>query len=319
MPRSSLFRSMVKPKFPYGGQALIEGVMMRSQHHVAIAVRRPDGGITVNAQPLSSIYTGRWRQRPLSRGIIMLAETFTLGIRALLYSAKMAIGEEEDMPKGAAAGAVAVALIFAVGLFFVLPYLLGRFLVPQSASTMVIHLIEGGFRLGVFVAYLLLVGQWSEVARVFAYHGAEHKVVNAQEAGAALEPASVRPFSTAHKRCGTSFVLLVLVIAIPIFALFGKPPIWAALPMRLVVLPLIAAASYEIIRLGGIYPHHPLVRMVLAPGMVIQAMTTRQPNDGQIEVAVAAMKGVLDAEASVPETPLSEPDAIPEETPRPWG
>ncbi|MDP6101215.1 MAG: DUF1385 domain-containing protein, partial [Dehalococcoidia bacterium] len=123
----------MKPKFHYGGQALIEGVMMRGQHHVAIAVRRPDGDITVKAQSLSSIYVGRWRQWPMSRGVIMLAETFTLGLRALLYSAKMAIGEEEDMPKGAATGAVVVALLFAVGLFFVLPYLLGRFLIPQSA------------------------------------------------------------------------------------------------------------------------------------------------------------------------------------------
>ncbi len=293
----------MKPKFHYGGQALIEGVMMRGQHHAAIAVRRPDGDITVTTQTLSSLYTGRWRQRPLARGIIMLAETFTLGLRALMYSAKVAIGEEEDMPRGAMGGAVLVAMLFAVGLFFVLPYLLGRFLVPQSASTLIVHLIEGVIRLTVFAAYLLLVGRWSEVARVFAYHGAEHKVVHAQEAGASLEPEAVRGFSTAHKRCGTSFVLLVLIIAIPVFALIGRPPIWAALPMRLALLPVIAALSYELIRLGGSHPHHPLVRIILAPGMVLQAMTTRPPDDRQIEVALAAMKGVLAAEAGVTEAP----------------
>lgn len=298
----------MKPEFHYGGQALIEGVMMRGQRHAAIAVRRPGGDIAVTTQTLSSLYTGRWRQRPLARGIIMLAETFTLGMRALMYSAKVAIGEEEDMPRGAMAGAVVVAVLFAVGLFFVLPYLLGRLLGPQSASTLVIHLIEGGLRLAVFAAYLLLVGRWSEVARVFAYHGAEHKVVNAHEAGAALEPEAVRRFSTAHKRCGTSFMLLVLVIAIPVFALIGRPPIWAALPMRLALLPVIAAMSYELIRLGGSHPHHPLVRLILAPGMVIQAMTTRQPDDKQIEVAVAAMKGVLAAEAgTLPPTAQEEP------------
>ncbi len=301
----------MKPQFHYGGQALIEGVMMRGQRHAAIAVRRPGGDIIVTTQALSSLYTGRWRQRPLARGIIMLAESFTLGMRALMYSAKVAIGEEEAMPRGAMGGAVLVAMLFAAGLFFVLPYLLGRLLVPQSASTLVIHMIEGGLRLTVFAAYLLLVGRWSEVARVFAYHGAEHKVVNAQEAGAVLEPEAVRRFSTAHKRCGTSFMLLVLVIAIPVFALIGRPPIWAALPMRLALLPVIAAMSYELIRLGGSHPHHPLVRLILAPGMVIQAMTTRQPDDKQIEVAVAAMKGVLDAEAGTPppttqdEPPLS--------------
>jgi hypothetical protein len=277
--------------------------MMRGQRHAAIAVRRPGGDIAVTTQTLGSLYTGPWRQRPLARGMIMLAETFTLGLRALMYSAKVAIGEEEDMPRGAMGGAVLVAMLFAVGLFFVLPYLLGRFLVPQSASTLVVHLIEGALRLAVFIAYLLLVGRWSEVARVFAYHGAEHKVVNAHEAGAALEPDAVRGFSTAHKRCGTSFVLLVLVIAIPVFALIGRPAIWAALPMRLALLPVIAALSYELIRLGGSHPHHPLVRLILAPGMLIQAMTTRQPGDNQIEVAVAAMKGVLAAEAGVAEAP----------------
>jgi hypothetical protein len=301
-----LFRRRVKPQFHYGGQALIEGVMMRGQHHAAIAVRRPSGDIAVTTRALSSLFTGRWRQRPLARGIIMLAETFTLGMRALMYSAKVAIGEEEEMPRGAMGGAVLVAILFAVGLFFVLPYLLGRFLVPQSASTLVIHLIEGGVRLAVFVAYLLLVGRWSEVARVFAYHGAEHKVVHAQEAGVALEPDSVRGFSTAHKRCGTSFMLLVLVIAVPVFALIGRPPIWAALPMRLALLPIIAALSYEVIRLGGSHPNHPLVRLILAPGMLIQAMTTRQPDDRQIEVALAAMKGVLAAEAGASPPPAQE-------------
>lgn len=295
--------------------------MMRGQHHAAIAVRRPGGDITVTTQALSSLYTGRWRQRPLTRGIIMLAETFTLGMRALMYSAKVAIGEEEDMPRGAMAGTVLVAILFAVGLFFVLPYLLGRLLEPQGTSTLMLHMIEGGLRLTVFIAYLLLVGRWSEVARVFAYHGAEHKVVNAQEAGAALEPEAVRGFSTAHRRCGTSFVLLVLVIAIPVFALIGRPAIWAALPLRLALLPVIAAASYELIRLGGSHPHHPLVRLILAPGMLIQAMTTRQPDDSQIEVAVAAMKGVLAAEAGPPE---AAPDAVTPEgaaqdTPQPGG
>lgn len=300
----------MKPRFHYGGQALIEGVMMRGQRHVAVAVRRPDGQVAVTTQPLSRLYTGPWRERPLTRGIIVLAETLTIGLRALMYSAQAAIGEEEDMPRGAVTGAVVVAVLFAVGLFFALPYLLARLLGLQGGDNFTAHLAEGGLRLAVFVAYLLLVGRWSEVARVFAYHGAEHKVVNAHEAGVALEVEAVRGFSTAHKRCGTSFVLLVLVIAIPVFALIGQPPIWAALPLRLVLLPIIAAASYEIIRLGGSHPRHPLVRAILAPGMVIQAMTTRPPDDRQLEVALAAMKGVLAAEAgATPEgaNPLPAP------------
>ncbi|MEK7848869.1 MAG: DUF1385 domain-containing protein [Chloroflexota bacterium] len=299
----------MKSRFHYGGQALIEGVMMRGQRHVAVAVRRPDGQVAVTTQPLNRLYTGPWRERPLTRGIIMLAETLTIGLRALMYSAQAAIGEEEDMPRGAMTGAVVVAVLFAVGLFFALPYLLARLLGLQGGGNFTAHLAEGGLRLAVFVAYLLLVGRWSEVARVFAYHGAEHKVVNAHEAGVALEVEAVRGFSTAHKRCGTSFVLLVLVIAIPVFALIGRPPIWAALPLRLVLLPIIAAASYEIIRLGGSHPQHPLVRAILAPGMVIQAMTTRPPDDRQLEVALAAMKGVLAAEAEV--LPAAASPALP--------
>lgn len=294
-------------QFHYGGQALIEGVMIRGQRGVTLAVRCPDGTITQASLPLSSFYAGRLRRLPLSRGIVVLAETLTLGMRALMYSARVSLGEDE-IPKGAMGGTVAFALLFAVALFFALPYFLSRLLGVHASGSFLSSLAEGGIRLGVFLAYLKLVGMWSQVARVFAYHGAEHKVVNALEAGVPLEPRAVKGFSTAHLRCGTAFLLLVLVIAIPIFALIGSPSPYLALPLRLLFLPVIAALSYEIIRLGAHHPSFPPLRLLLAPGLLLQRLTTREPDEAQIEVALTALQGALAADGEKgPRSPSPSP------------
>lgn len=297
MHRGAPFRlCAMKREFYYGGQALIEGVMMRGQRHSSFAVRRPNGSIALATLPLHPLYSGSLRRAPLLRGILVLAETLTLGMRALIYSAKAAIGEEEEIPKGAMGGVVLFALLFAVALFFVFPYLISRLLAPLVSHNLLNNLMEGLLRLLVFIAYLKLIGRWSEISRVFAYHGAEHKVVNAFETGVPLEIPQVKLFSTAHLRCGTSFMLIVMVIAIPIFALIGAPSPLLALPMRLALLPVIAALSYEIIRLGAAHAGNGMVGWLLRPGLWLQSLTTREPDEGQIEVAIAALNEVLAAE-----------------------
>ena len=289
---------MPKP-FYYGGQAVIEGVMMRGRENVAIAVRRPDGELDVASQPLASIYKGRLRNMPLIRGIIILIETLALGIEALLRSAQVASAEEgkDDASPALLWGSVAIAFAFAIVLFFIAPLLLTRYLTdPYISSALVSNLIEGILRIGIFIAYLKLISLMPDIKAVFAYHGAEHKVVNAYESGMPLEIGCVRDYSTSHARCGTSFLLAVLVIAIIVFALLGRPPIWLSILSRIVLIPVIAAIGYEFVRLGSAHSQNPLVRSLLRPGLMLQSMTTREPNDSQLETALSALRKVIDAD-----------------------
>ncbi len=286
--------------FYYGGQAVIEGVMMRGRENVAIAVRRPDGGLDVTSQPLASIYKGRLRNMPLIRGIIILVETLALGIQALLHSAQIASAEEgkEDVSPAVLWGSAAIAIAFAVGLFFIAPLLLTRYLIdPHIASAIVSNLIEGILRIGIFIGYLKLIGLMPDIKTVFAYHGAEHKVVNTYESGMPLELGSVKGYSTSHARCGTSFLLAVLVIAIVVFALLGRPPMWLSILSRIVLLPVIAAIGYEFVRFGSAHSGNIVVRSLLAPGLVLQSMTTREPNDSQLEAALSALRKVIEADS----------------------
>lgn len=282
--------------FHYGGQALIEGVMMRGQKHLAIAVRLPDGGLGVTCQPLSHLYTGRLRELPFIRGIISLVETLTIGLRALFYSANVQTNQSKEMNKGALWGTLLLALVFAIALFFIAPLLLSRLFYSHISSALVSNLIEGAFRLVIFIIYLWAIGLSQEIRRVFAYHGAEHKAVNAYENGAPLEVERVRKYHTAHVRCGTSFLLAVLVLAIFIFALIGRPSLWVSVVSRVVLLPVIAGLGYEFIRLSADWAHHRLMRPLLIPGLALQSMTTREPDDGQLEVALSALRQVIQAD-----------------------
>jgi len=287
--------------FYYGGQAVIEGVMMRGQNSVAIAVRRPDGELDIASQPLASIYKGRLRNMPFIRGIFVLIETLTLGIQALFHSAQVASAEDEDEISPAAMwGSVAIAIAFAIALFFIAPLLLTRYLIdPYIASDLVSNLIEGIIRMGIFIAYLWLISLMPDIKTVFAYHGAEHKAVNAYEAGMPLEIGAVKSYSTSHARCGTSFLLAVLVIAIVVFALFGRPAMWLSILYRIVLIPAIAAISYEFIRFGAAHSENLVVRSLLAPGLILQSMTTREPNDNQLETALSALEKVIEADSNV--------------------
>ena len=282
--------------FHYGGQAVIEGVMIRGKEGVAISVRQPDGQLNVVKQPLASIYKGRLRKMPLIRGIITLIETLVLGTQALLHSAQVAAAEEagEKIPAVVLWGTVAVSLALGVALFFMVPLLATRYLIdPYIDSNLLRNVFEGLIRIGIFVAYLKVMSLIPDIKRVFAYHGAEHKVVNAYEAGVPLDVESVRNYSTAHARCGTAFLFIVLIVAIFVFALVGQPGLWIRILSRIALIPVIAAISYEIMRFGAGHINNPLVRILLAPGLLLQSISTREPDDSQIEAAISALNEVI--------------------------
>ena len=288
--------------FYYGGQAVIEGVMMRGQKSLATAVRNPNGEIIVKSEPLSSIFTGRLRSIPFVRGPIALAEAMVLGIRVLLYSASVALEdeEEEEITSKMLWGTAAFGILIAVGLFVVLPLLIIKFLIDPHFSTPIVgNTADGVIRLIIFLIYLKVISLMPDIRRVFAYHGAEHKTINAYEAGEQLEVENVRKYSTAHSRCGTSFLLIVLVIAIIAHAFLGDPDFWLRFLQRLAILPLIAAVSYEILRFNAAHIEKRIIQIILIPGMALQKLTTREPDDEMIEVAIAALQPVLadDAES----------------------
>jgi uncharacterized protein YqhQ len=286
---------MAQP-FHYGGQAVIEGVMIRGKEGVAISVRQPNGQLNVVMQPLASLYKGRLRQMPLVRGIITLVETLALGTQSLLRSAQVAAAEEvgEKIPTAVLWGTVAVSLALGVALFFVVPLFATRYLIdPHIDSALLSNIFEGLIRIGIFIAYLKLMGLIPDIRRVFAYHGAEHKVVNAYEAGVPLNVEAVKNYSTAHARCGTAFLFIVLIVAIFVFALVGQPTLWIRMLSRIALIPVIAAISYEIMKFGASHVENPVVRIFLAPGLLLQSITTREPDDSQIEAAISALNEVI--------------------------
>jgi uncharacterized protein YqhQ len=291
----------VLAKFYYGGQAVIEGVMMRGRKQMAVAVRAPNGELVVHEEPLAAaIYTHNWGQWPFVRGLTMLWDALGLGMRALLWSADVAIKEEgqEDVQfSGPVAWTtVAVALALAVSIFFFLPTLAAKWLSPLGAGALVVSIIEGVIRLALFLLYLWGIGFMPDIRRVFAYHGAEHKTINAYENGAPLTPAAVSRFTTAHTRCGTSFLLSVMVISIFVFAPFHYDNIFLRLASRVVLIPVVAGIAYEFMRFTASHTDNSLVRLVIVPGLSLQRLTTRQPDEAMIECAIAALKPVLAAD-----------------------
>jgi len=285
----------VAEKFYYGGQAVIEGVMLRGQKTVVTVVRRPNGGLAMDVRPLSAIYTGWMRRAPLIRGIIVLIEAMVLGIKTLLYSASVSLEEEEEKISGGYfLVIVAISLALSVALFFIAPLFLAKLVDPYISSSLVFHLIEGLIRLAIFIVYLRLVTLIPDMKRIFAYHGAEHKVINAYEDGAPLEVDAARGYKTAHVRCGTSFLFAVLIIAILVFALIGRPSVWLMVLSRVLLIPVIAGLGYEVIYFGGRHRNNRLVRAILAPGLWLQSLTTREPDDSQLEVALAALNKLVE-------------------------
>jgi uncharacterized protein YqhQ len=285
-----------------GGQAVLEGVMMRGPSNWALAVRKPDGEIAEINKPIRSVMARHWFFRlPIIRGVIALGESLAIGFRALAISANYAAQEEgeegevqTELSTGAIVFAFAIAIGFALVLFKVTPALITNWLPVETTSWFVI--VEGLIRVGLFVAYLLVISLLPDLRRVFQYHGAEHKVINAYEAGEELEPERVQKFSLIHPRCGTAFLLWVMVIAIFVFAFLGRPSLPWLIASRILLLPLIAGLAYELIRFAGRHTGNRVLMTLLAPGLWLQRLTTREPSLDQLEVSISALKEVLQLE-----------------------
>lgn len=293
-------------EFYYGGQAVIEGVMMRGRRQATVVVRTRSGQLITRTDFLPASVRHPLARLPLVRGLVALWEMIILGMRMMIYSANVQAENDlgKEIPKRLLFGMIAVSLTFAIGLFFVLPLLLAN-AGGRLHGDLRTNVVEGAIRLALFLGYLGLLGRVKRMNRVFQYHGAEHKTVNAYEHGADLTPAAVQRFSTIHVRCGTAFLLWVVVISIFVFALLGHPPLLVGIVERLLLVPLIAAGSYEILRLGARFQHLAPVRIVMIPGLWLQRLTTREPSDDQIEVAIAALRPVLEADAITQTSPAA--------------
>ena len=308
-----------QPNFAYGGQAVIEGVMIRGRNHFSLAVRRGDGSITHAHEPLSTLFTGRIRRVPFLRGGAVLIETLLLGVKALHRSANMAMldqtGESDEEMSGWAMGVtLGISLVLGIGIFFILPLLLVKLLDPSIASDLLSNVVEGFFRLAILLGYIWGIGFIKDIRRVYAYHGAEHMAVHAHEAGLPLNVANVRKFDTPHPRCGTAFLLTVVLVSIVIFAFLGRPDFEWRVLSRIVLLPVVAGISYEIIRFSGAHQKWSIAQAVAWPGLVLQRLTTRQPDDAQIEVAITAMESAIAADAGQEYVVCFPPRNILEET-----
>jgi len=297
-----------------GGQAVIEGVVMRGPKRWAVAIRRPSGEmyVTVNTTSTLAQRFPRLNRFPV-RGIFVLVDSLVIGIKALSLSANISLEEPdgegdiggeklEEEKKGLAFWEFAIAIVLAVvlflGLFIVAPTVIAKSLDKYLDNTILYNLVEGGLRIAIFVVYLAAMSLLPDLRRVFEYHGAEHKVVHAYEAGGPLTPEFAGRFSTAHMRCGTTFVLVVLVISVLIFSLFGRPALWLRIVERLAIIPLVASISYEIIRMAGKHEHSLAVRIVMAPGLWLQRLTTRQPDQEELEVAIDALNAAMGKKAA---------------------
>lgn len=287
-------------KLSVGGQAVIEGVMMRGPGKIAVAVRKPNGEITVDLKDAGSV-SDRYPilKKPFLRGVVSLVESLSYGMKALSFSAQ-ASGEEEEgeesMSSLELAGTIAVSVGLAVLLFVVLPTGAMKLLQNEGFSPMVLNLCEGLLRLEIFLLYIWGISRQKDIQRVFQYHGAEHKTIYTYEHGLPLRVENVRPFSTLHPRCGTNFLMIVMLISIFIFTFLGWPSLWERILSRILLMPVVAGISYEIIRFAGKHMDKPWVRAAILPGLALQKLTTRQPDDDQIEVAIASLKAVLPPE-----------------------
>ncbi|MDQ3944240.1 MAG: DUF1385 domain-containing protein [Actinomycetota bacterium] len=294
---------MPEPRY-VGGQAVMEGVMMRGATTWAVSVRTPDGDIRteVNEAP---VWAKRWAKVPLARGVATLMESMSLGIRALTWSANQAVDPAERMSKGAMGGTVAFAIVFFSAVFIVFPALAARGMGGLLHGGFAFNFFEGVLRLSMFLGYIALIGRMPDIRRVFMYHGAEHKAIAAYENDVELTPESAQRFSTAHVRCGTNFLLTVMVVTILAYSVFGRPG-WAVLiASRLLLIPVVAGGSYEIIRYAARNMGKPWVATAMKPGLALQRLTTRPPTDDQLEVAITSLKAVLSA------TELAEVEARP--------
>lgn len=296
-------------KFQYGGQAIIEGVMMRGAKQMAIAVRRPSGDILVESSQISSLAEKLpFLKLPLLRGVLALVESLVIGVRALTFSANMAVGEEEEeLSKGELAVTILLAIGLAVVLFIIIPTTAAFYLKGFVGGGVWQNLVEGFIRITMFVLYVIVISRIKDIQRVFQYHGAEHKVIHAYEAGEELTVENAKRHSSLHPRCGTAFLLLVMVLTIFVYSTLQTPNLMFRVLSRLALLPLIAGMGYEILKWSSRHTKSPLVKLLITPGLWLQRLTTRPPDDSQVEVAIKAMEEVLNQEKRAEKATLHQP------------
>lgn len=309
-------------EFNYGGQAVIEGVMMRGSKALAVAVRNPQGEMVVHTEPLNArIYGGGIARIPFLRGLTLLWDALGLGVKSLMFSAEVALEEEgedgeepEKIFEGPAQwGTVAISLSISIALFFLFPAFVGDLFVrwlDLGPSPVISNLVEGIVRLILIIAYIWAIGLLPDVKRLFGYHGAEHKTINAYEAGAPLTPESVARYSLEHPRCGTAFLLTVVVVSILVYTLLPPLSLPVRLLSRVILLPLIAGIAYEFIRFSAKHQDNVLIRLLTKPNLALQHLTTRQPDAEMLEVAILAFERVLAYEQSVLKVAVDEPDPV---------
>ncbi|HEX9823482.1 MAG TPA: DUF1385 domain-containing protein [Actinomycetota bacterium] len=306
---------MSKKQHFYGGQAVIEGVMMRGADVWAIAVRKPDGEIHRESHEIDSIAKRvAIFRKPFLRGIIALGQALAIGVKALTVSANHSVEEEEKLSSKQMALSMTLAFVFFIAVFVVGPTVLFRFAQDRiDTSGILLNAAEGVFRVLLFLGYLFLIGRMKDIRRVFQYHGAEHKTIAAYEHDEPLVPEAVDKYSTLHVRCGTNFLLIVMILTIFIFAMFGTPGIWWRIGSRILAIPLIAGLAFEALRLGARFPNSLVIRALMAPGLWLQKVTTKPPSRDQVEVAIASFEEVLRRERELKD----EADAAGEPVPTP--
>lgn len=311
-----------KMKFSYGGQAVIEGVMMRGAHMSAVAVRNPEGQIVIHEQPLNAaLYRGRISKTPFLRGLVLLWDALGLGMRALMWAADVALGEEDVSFNGPIGWVtVAFSLVLGIGLFFILPTAAAsglERLLGLDESSFIVNLMEGVVRLLLVVGYMWVIGFLPDVKRLYGYHGAEHKTINAYEAGAELTPEEVAKYPIEHPRCGTAFLLNVVLISVLVFSVLGRPEWYLLFLSRVLLIPVIAGIAYELLRFTAKHMSNPFIRLLIKPNLMLQHLTTREPDLSMNEVAIVAFKRVLLSEGVISEEEAAIPEANPDAVPIP--
>ena len=281
----------------YGGQAVIEGVMMRGKHAVAIAMRNPKGEIVTHVEKLSGIYKTKFAKTPFLRGLVLLWDALGLGMRALTISANTQTGEDEKLEGPALYFSLALSLLFSVGLFFLLPATAGGLIEKYLGwDTFYANLLEGGIRLFLLILYVWAIGFMEDIKRVYGYHGAEHKVINAYEDGAELTPETVATYTREHARCGTAFLLTLVVFSVLIFSLFPPMSIGVRLLTRVLFIPILAGIAYEYIRWTADHLDSKIIQIMIKPNLALQRLTTHEPDLKMLEVSIVAFNTMRDAE-----------------------
>jgi uncharacterized protein YqhQ len=308
-------------RFTYGGQALIEGVLMRGRDAIAVALRHPSGHIVWASEALNSGPHG-WRgaKAPFVRGLVVLYETLIVGTRWLIRSANVQAEDDGvELGKGAVALMLGITLVVAIGVFFLLPLWIAAVTTAQVEQGLVQHLVEGLIRVAIFLGYLALISRAPDIRRVFQYHGAEHMTIHALEKEDPLTIEAIRKYPTAHPRCGTEFLVVVIALSIIAFALVGRQALPIMVGSRILLIPVIASVGYELLRWGARHRSNPIVRVIMWPGILVQMITTKQPTDDMIEVAIVSMQQALKADgemvppdsAQPPREPMRLPGTVP--------